>query len=100
MDNESALVIISIAFGTILYILTLLKAPKVKFVNNTTHVDKARLPTLLKFLLFVLIGSIPIGYAIARDSTLVLQFIGLNLLVGAIMGSNLILLRERTTPKK
>jgi len=98
--GQSILVLSSIVFGTILYVLKLIRGPKVRFFNNTVYVDKSKLPILTKFLFGVAVASIPVGYVITRRTPLVLQYTGLNLLIGAIMGSNLILLRERPHNKQ
>jgi hypothetical protein len=97
---ELLLVLISFLFGTTLFVISLIKTPRVRiFGRNATQVDRARFPALIKFLLIVAILSILVGLVATRRLSFIAQFAGLNLLLGAIMGSNIFLLRERPRNK-
>lgn len=97
--DESILVLVSLVFGVVLFFATFLNKSRVgvldSFLSNDAHIDKTKLPALIKFLLIVALMSIPFGYIFTRRFSLVLQFVGLNLFFGVIMGTNLLLVRKR-----
>jgi len=94
-DSESKLVFMSLIFGLTLFVISVVKGPRLTFLSNKAYVDTARLRGFLKFLLIVAVLSIPIGYAVTRLSFVVFKFVGFNVFMGAIMGSSLFLIRER-----
>ncbi|HEU4966038.1 MAG TPA: hypothetical protein VFT53_00970 [Candidatus Saccharimonadales bacterium] len=94
-NAESLLVVISLLFGISLFVVRTFKGPRVSILKNNTYIDVAKLPLLLKLLGAIALVSLPMGFLIGRNITLTLQFAGLNLLFGIIMGAGFTLLSER-----
>jgi len=98
--DESVLVFSSIIFTIVLYILMLIKGPRISILKNTTYFDKTKLPTLFKILLVVVLLSIGIGFIVTQRLSLILQYAGINLLVSIIMVPSLTILRGQRPNKK
>lgn len=94
------MVFVSIVYLIVIFIVAQFKGPKVRIFNNTTSFDKSKLPLMFKFLAIVTLASVLVGYIFTRRFGLILQFIGLNLLISIIMGSNIFLLRDRSEGKR
>lgn len=62
--TESILVLSSLLFGTFLYILTLVNGPGITIFAGGSYIDMARLPSLIKFLLVVVLVSVALSYLI------------------------------------
>ncbi len=93
-DNQTLLVIIAFIFATVLFLISQIRGPRMGIINRDIYFDRSRLPTYFGFLLLVAVFSVPLGYLLVSNLKLGLEFAGLNLLVGAIMGANLILYRK------
>jgi ABC-type transporter Mla maintaining outer membrane lipid asymmetry permease subunit MlaE len=96
-DSESILVFFSMILGFVLFAIALIKGPRITFMNPHGYVDWARWKSLVKFLLVITVCSIPIGFIVTRDLLIVSKYIGLNLMFGIIMGSNIFLVRDSRT---
>lgn len=98
--SQSILVLTSMLFGTILFIVGIFKGPHLGVIHNNAYFDKTKLPDFFKFLLVVAIASVPIGYVVTKNFILILQYIGMNLLVSAIMAPKFMLYRENAKEKR
>lgn len=95
MDHgQTILVITSFIFGTVLYILSLVKGPGLSIRPNSSHFDKTKLASLYKFLFIVTLVSVPVGYMVTHRLTVTAQYVGLSLLLSAIMGTGIFLQRK------
>lgn len=72
-DAESVLVFFSIIFGILLFIFSVIKKPRLTFLNINTYIDISRWPSLAKFLLAVVAGSVVVGLIITRDFAVILK---------------------------
>jgi len=95
-NEESILVAVSIAFIIVLYVVTMLKGPKMGVVNKNVFFDKTKLPIYLRFLFAVAVCSILVGLIVTRTPLLLLEFAGFNAVAGAVIGLNLFLYRHRS----
>lgn len=94
-NDESILVLSAFILATVLYIMIVVKGPRLGILNKNAYFDKSRLRTYYKFLASVLLLSIVFGYLVTRKSSLVWGYVGLNLFISGVMGANLILYRQR-----
>jgi len=94
-NDESILVICAFIFAITLYAVVMVRGPRLGIINRKVFFDKSKLPNYFRFLALVALLSVPFGYLVARQISLALEFAGLNVLIGVIMGVNLFLYRRR-----
>ena len=99
-NDESVLVIFAFIFAVTLYFVMMIRGPKLSIFNQNAYFNKSKMPEYFRFLAFVGFFSFPLGYMITRQTYLVFEFVGLNLLIGAIMGIGLILYERRRQNKQ
>lgn len=92
-EKESLLVIIAFIYMMTLYGIVLFKGPRLNMFSKARF-DGAKLGTYIKLLSATLVVSGVIGYLISRKFIVTVEYIGLNVLIAAIMGGNLLLFRE------
>lgn len=101
MKNEEAILVISsFVFITTLYIIIMVRGPRLGLINKHAYFDKTRLPQYFKFLAVVAVLSVPVGFLLTRKASLLPAYVGLNLLIAAIMGVNLFLYRRRSQSER
>lgn len=94
-NNESLLVMSSLIFGIVLYILILAKGQKWSLLTGKNiRINKAKFPDLLRFLGVVTGISITVGLISASGLILTLKYVGLNLVISVIMGINLFMFEK------
>ncbi len=95
MDAETKLVIITFVFIGAMSLLIAAKAPKLSVINKDIRFDRTKMPVYIKFLVGVTVLSIGVGYIFTTGLLMISKYVGLNMFVGAILGANLILYRQK-----
>jgi hypothetical protein len=99
-ERESVLILFTLIFAVALYGVKVLKGPQIDILGRGAYADKTRIPLYIKFLgLTVLISGL-LGYIVTKEVSFSLKYGGLNLLVGAIAGVNLIIYRSKGKTSK
>jgi hypothetical protein len=97
-DSQSTLVLISGAFSTVMFVLLLVKGPRISPFTKAKFSTK-ELPTFLRFLVGVVCASIVVGLFFKLDLLELGQYILLNFFIGSGMGAGLWLFHD-TKPDK
>lgn len=100
IDSESFLVLCAFIFASILYLVAMIKGPRLGIVNKGVYFDRTKVPSYIRFLAIIALLSVSLGYIVTRRVYLALGFAGLNLLLGAIIGLQLFLYRRLNDKKE
>lgn len=104
MENaEGLLLFLTMAFGIVIGIISLIKGPAMgvfSVLSGKADIDQSQFPKYYKFLAITLVSCLILGLMITRDLDLVIKFTGLNMLLAAMMGSWIFLFRYKEEIKK
>ncbi len=97
-DSQAIPVLISILFSTVMFIIVLIKGPRISPFTKAKFSTK-KLPMLIKFLIGVACVSVAIGFFFNQQIEAVGQYILLNCFIGLVMGVNLWLFQDTNSDK-